>query len=52
MGVALLAQGLNLKMVQEWLGHSDITLTADTYGHLDMTVKQGIGNVIASCFEN
>ena len=46
----LLAQGMNLKMVQEWLGHSDIQLTADTYGHLDMTVKRSIGNVIAECF--
>jgi len=46
----LLAQGLNLKMVQEWLGHSDIQLTADTYGHLDSEVKRGIGEAIAGCF--
>jgi len=45
----LLAQGLNLKMVQEWLGHSDIQLTADTYGHLDSEVKRGIGEAIAGC---
>jgi len=26
--------GLPLKMVQERMGHSSITMTADTYGHL------------------
>lgn len=36
-GVAslLLAQGVPLKLVSEQLGHSTITITADTYAHLD-----------------
>ncbi len=30
----LLAQNVHPKVVQEILGHSQISLTADTYGHL------------------
>ena len=30
----LIAQGENLKYVQEQLGHASITITVDTYGHL------------------
>lgn len=33
------AQGFNLKYVQEWLGHSTITITANTYTHIDMQDK-------------
>ena len=33
------AQGFNLKYVQEWLGHSTITVTANTYTHIDMQEK-------------
>lgn len=38
----LLSQGFGLKDVQEWLGHSDIKMTANIYGHLDTKRKQGI----------
>lgn len=38
----LIAQGYGLKDVQEWLGHSDIKMTANIYGHLDTKRKQGI----------
>lgn len=38
----LLTQGYGLKDVQEWLGHSDIKMTANIYGHLDTKRKQGI----------
>ena len=31
----LLSEGYGLKDVQEWLGHSDIKMTANIYGHLD-----------------
>jgi integrase len=31
-----------LKDVQEWLGHPDIKMTANIYGHLDAKRKQGI----------
>lgn len=38
----LIAQGYGVKDVQEWLGHSDIKMTANIYGHLDTKRKQGI----------
>ncbi len=38
----LLTQGYGLKDVQEWLGHADIKMTANIYGHLDTKRKQGI----------
>lgn len=41
----LLSKGFTLKDVQEWLGHSDITLTANIYGHLDIERKMSIANV-------
>lgn len=31
--------GFNLKDVQEWLGHSDFLITANTYTHVDMREK-------------
>ena len=31
----LLANGVPLKHIQEWLGHSDFTTTANIYAHLD-----------------
>ncbi len=40
----LLSDGKQLKDVQEWLGHSDISMTANVYGHLDDTRKKAIGN--------
>jgi integrase len=41
-GSLLLSQGFGLKDVQEWLGHADITMTANVYGHLDLARKQSI----------
>ena len=35
----LLANGVSLKEIQEWLGHSDFAITANTYAHLDYTSK-------------
>lgn len=35
----LIGMGFGLKEVQEWLGHNDITTTADIYGHLEFTTK-------------
>jgi len=43
----LIAQGFGLKDVQEWLGHADITMTANVYAHLDMKRKQSIADSIA-----
>jgi integrase len=44
----LIAQGFGLKDVQEWLGHADITLTANIYSHLDTKRKQSIADSLAS----
>ena len=35
----LLANGVPMKQIQEWLGHSDFTTTANIYAHLDYKSK-------------
>lgn len=40
----LLNEGFTLKDVQEWMGHSDIKMTANIYGHLDVARKKTIAN--------
>lgn len=35
----LLANGVPLKQIQEWLGHSDFSMTANIYAHLDYRSK-------------
>jgi integrase len=35
----LLANGVSLKEIQEWLGHSTFATTADIYAHLDKSTK-------------
>ena len=35
----LLANGVPLKQIQEWLGHSDFATTANIYAHLDFSSK-------------
>lgn len=44
----LISMGFNLKDVQEWLGHSDIKMTANIYAHLDVTRKKGMADKLAS----
>lgn len=46
----LLSNGFALKDVQEWLGHSDIKMTANIYGHLDVARKQSIADKMGSLF--
>ena len=46
----LLAMGWNLKDVQEWLGHSDIKMTANIYSHLDTARKTNIAESLAQKF--
>ena len=36
----LLQQGFSLKHIQEWLGHADITTTANTYAHVAYSDKK------------
>ena len=35
----MLAHGVQMKDIQEWLGHSDFSTTANIYSHLDYTAK-------------
>ena len=54
----LLANGVAMKQIQEWLGHSDFSTTANIYAHLDYNSKMasadamvnGLGNAL-SVFE-
>ena len=39
----LLAQGVPMKQIQEWLGHSDMRTTANIYRHLDAVTKADTG---------
>ena len=47
----MLANGVPMKMIQEWLGHSDMGTTANIYSHLDAQSKissaMTIGNALA-----
>ena len=44
----MLSHGFTLKDVQEWLGHSDIKMTANVYGHLDVARKQSIADEMSA----
>jgi len=47
----LLSMGWNLKDIQEWLGHSDIKMTANLYSHLDIDRKCNIANSLGDMFK-
>ena len=36
----LLANGVPMKMIQDWLGHSDMGTTANIYSHIDSESKK------------
>ena len=44
----MVMNGVSMKQVQEWLGHSTFSITADIYAHLDYKSKQGSAGVIAN----
>lgn len=48
----LVAEGIPMKSIQEWLGHSNFSTTADIYSHIDYHAKQqsaaAIGNALQS----
>jgi len=44
----LLANGVNLKMIQEWMGHADFSTTANVYSHLDFSNKLESANVLSN----
>lgn len=47
----LYANGVSLKEIQQWLGHSDISTTANTYTHLDYSSKEATANAILSVLD-
>lgn len=44
----LYTNGVSLKEIQEWLGHSDIATTSNIYTHLDYSSKVASANAILS----
>lgn len=46
----LITMGWTLKDIQEWLGHSDIKMTANIYSHLDTARKTNIAESLAQKF--
>ena len=44
----LINMGVTLKDVQEWLGHSDIKMTANIYSHLDISQKKNMADALSS----
>ena len=47
----LYANGVALKDIQEWLGHSDIATTSNIYTHLDYSSKVASANAIMGVFQ-
>lgn len=47
----MVMNGVSMKQVQEWLGHSTFSTTADIYAHLDYKSKEGSAGVIAGLLE-
>ena len=43
----LIANGVSMKEVQEWLGHSDFSTTANIYSHLEYKAKVASANAMA-----
>jgi len=46
----LYANGVSLKEIHEWLGHSDISTTSNIYTHLDFSSKVSSANAIVRIF--
>ena len=44
----LLSQNVPMKQIQDWLGHSTFSTTADIYSHLDFSSKQESAAAIAA----
>lgn len=46
----LLANGVPMKQIQIWLGHSNFSTTADIYAHLDMSAQMETGDVAGAFY--
>lgn len=46
----LFANGVSMKEIQEWLGHSQLSTTSDIYTHLDFKSKISSANSIIQFF--
>lgn len=44
----LLSNGVSMKQIQEWLGHSDFATTANIYAHLDYSAKLSSADAMVS----
>ena len=47
----LLANGVPMKQIQIWLGHSTFSTTADIYAHLDVSAQRETGLVAANLYD-
>ena len=47
----LLSKGISMKQIQNWLGHSTFSTTADIYAHLDYSAQQESANVMNAMFQ-
>ncbi|URZ15777.1 Tyrosine recombinase XerC [Clostridium felsineum DSM 794] len=48
----LLEQGINLKVIQERLGHKDISTTANIYSHVNKTMQKDATEKLLTLFKN
>ena len=46
----MLSNGVPMKQIQEWLGHTDFSTTANIYSHLDYKTKQNSAITISNVF--
>ena len=44
----LLANGVSMKEIQEWLGHSNYNTTANIYAHVDSNSKENSANTMSN----
>ncbi|AIQ13855.1 tyrosine-type recombinase/integrase [Paenibacillus durus] len=47
----LLANGVSMKEIQEWLGHSNFSTTANTYAHLEYSAKVTSAHAMSQCLK-
>ena len=51
-GTYLLHLGFQMKEIQEWLRHEDISTTMNLYAHVDMEAKRGISETLNEKFQS